>query len=418
MTLASHRKRIITAAGILVALLSAFACMQNDRADHGMTYTCPMHPAVKSDRPGTCPVCGMDLVRELLPGEEVEITTDLSTLMKGLVGASVRAIRGTYESLDVTVDAKGIVTYDTRSLFTIPAKTEGRLERVYLRYAFQRVARGQKIADIYSAELLAAQREFLLLLDNSMADSALIEAAEKKLGFLGMTQEQIRSLRRSRQTSPTIAVYSPYNGYILPTAENAPNMRTVRSVGMGGTMAPGAEAMQATGSRALSVREGEYVREGQTLFLIANDDALRIELALPPEFGDKVATGTHVKLDAGSGSLPATVELVQPFFSENQEFVMIRVRVTPSDFKVGQLVDATVWIGTTESLWVPRSAVVDLGMRKVVFVKTGDAFSPRTVATGIRTEEMIELKKGLASTEEIAANAQFLVGNESFINVD
>jgi hypothetical protein len=84
-----------------------------------------MHPTVISDRPGTCPVCGMDLVRKARAGEAVKITEDLSKLLKSpneTVVASINTIKGQYKSVPVSVQAQGVVTYDTRNIYTIPAR--------------------------------------------------------------------------------------------------------------------------------------------------------------------------------------------------------------------------------------------------------------------------------------------------------
>src|SRR5688572_9402404 len=128
---------------LIVVLAFAVSCNKGDEhAEHADTYTCPMHPTVISDKPGTCPVCGMDLVRKARAGEEVEITEDLSKLIKSpneTVIASIKTIKGEYKSMTVSTEAQGVVTYDTRNIYTIPARIGGRLEKVLLKYAFQQV---------------------------------------------------------------------------------------------------------------------------------------------------------------------------------------------------------------------------------------------------------------------------------------
>src|SRR5688500_3123760 len=134
---------------LIVLLVTLTSCGHNgDHAENADTYTCPMHPTVVSDRPGSCPVCGMDLVRKARVGEEVEITEDLSKLLKSpneTVVASIKTIKGEYKSVPLSVQAQGVVTYDTRHIQTIPARVGGRLERVYVKYEFQPVSKAQKI---------------------------------------------------------------------------------------------------------------------------------------------------------------------------------------------------------------------------------------------------------------------------------
>src|SRR5688572_19609479 len=154
---------------IMVFALVASCNKSGQHAEHADTYTCPMQPTVISNRPSTCPVCGMDVVRKARAGEEVEITEDLSKLLKSpneAVIASIKTIKGEYKSMPVSTEAQGVVTYDTRNIYTIPTRIGGRLEKVFLKYTFQQVRKGQKVAEIYSPELLTAQRELIFLLEN------------------------------------------------------------------------------------------------------------------------------------------------------------------------------------------------------------------------------------------------------------
>src|SRR5688572_33324230 len=103
---------------IMLIILLATSCSSDKHAEHADTYTCPMHPTVVSDRPSTCPVCGMDLVRKARSGEEVEITEDLAKLIQSpneTVIASIKTIKAEYKSVPSSVEAQGVVTYDTRN---------------------------------------------------------------------------------------------------------------------------------------------------------------------------------------------------------------------------------------------------------------------------------------------------------------
>ena len=416
---------------LILALLTLTACGQGgDYADHADTYTCPMHPTVLSDRPGACPVCGMDLVRKARAGEAVEITEDLSKLLKSpnqTVVASVKTIKGQYKSVPVTVNAQGVVTYDTRNIYTIPARIGGRLEKVYLKYEFQRVSKGQKIAEIYSPELITAQRELIFLLENDSANKSLIEAARRKLELLGMTTGQINVVAKRKEAGSTITVYSPHSGYLI-TGQQAPAAPIAMSSAQqsGGAMSDGMNApgsppaqqpQESTNTGGTIVREGDYVAAGQTLFTLVNANAVRIELNLPGSYTSAIKEGSKVQLDLGNGKIEtATVDFIQPFFDEGQAFMKIRVYTNRTEgLHVGHLVNATINLESRESLWIPKEAVLDLGTQKIVFLKDRGVLKPKEVTTGIASKGLIEIKGGLASSEEIAANAQFLVDSESFI---
>lgn len=416
---------------ILLSVVVFTSCNKGEEhAEHSDTYTCPMHPTVVSDKPGACPICGMELVRKVRPGEEIKITEDISKVTKSpneVVVASIKTIKGEYKSVAPTIQAQGVVTYDTRNIYTIPARFGGRLEKVYLKYVFQRVQKGQKVAEIYSPELITAQRELLYLVENDPENPALIESVKNKLLLLGASATQIESLIKRKEVLNTFAVYSPYSGYLINDDPSAPSMSTTGTAGssesgaMGNGMSslpPATQASIANSSSSL-IREGDYVSTGQTLFKVVNPSSLRIELDLPASQAGPIKVGDEAELDFGNGEIrKASVDFVQPFFSENEEFVKLRVYTKDmQNLQIGQLVKASIKVKPVESLWVPKKAVLDLGLDRIVFVKEREAFRPRKVTTGVRADEWIEIKQGLSSSDQIASNAHYLVDSESFIKV-
>lgn len=420
-------------AGLFVLfLVLVTACTKNgDHTDHADTYTCPMHPTVISDRPGSCPVCGMDLVRKARAGEEVEITEDLAKLLKSpneTVIASIKTIKGQYKKMPVTVEAQGIVTYDTRNIYTIPSRIGGRLEKVYLKYPFQEIKKGQKVAEIYSPELMTAQRELIFLLENDAKNGMLIKSAKERLSLLGATQVQINDLANKKEPRSTFIIYSPYDGYVISDTQQTPvapisaqsssSSTGGMSDGMGETSGSSTPNSTTYTSEFNSIiREGSYVTSGQTLFKIVNTSALRVELNIPSSLAGAVEKGGKVTLDFGnSDQEEATIDFIQPFFNEGQEFVTIRVFTKQTQkLHIGHLVRATLNSKSIEALWVPKDAVLDLGIDKIVFIKERNAFKPQKIVLGARAEDLMEIKQGLSSSDEIAANAHYLVDSESFI---
>ncbi len=417
----------------LLSLVEA-ACNKNDHAEHADTYTCPMHPTVVSDRPGTCPVCGMDLVRKARAGEEVEITEDLARLIKSpneTVVASIKTIKGEYKTVSISLEAQGIVTYDTRKIYTIPARIGGRLEKVYLKYPFQQVRKGQKVAEIYSPELLTAQRELIFLLENDSQNESLIQSAKERLRLFGATEAQISNLAANKDLKNTFTIYSPHDGYVVAENQQAPaapvSQPQPASGGNGMAMASGSgqtsgNAMSNTTSSSGAInenliREGSYASSGQTLFKIVNASAMRVELNLSSTSASAVKKGSKVTLDFGGGDqLEATIDFIQPYFTQGQEFLTVRVYTDKTDkLHIGHLVKAIITATSVEAMWIPKEAVLDLGVDHVVFVKNKNVLKPKKVVTGARTDKEIEVKQGLSSADEIAINAQYLVDSESFI---
>src|SRR5690606_25321415 len=259
-------RKLKNSVGIIVILLLTMAsCNRHDHSAQEEVYTCPMHPTVVSKQPGSCPVCGMELVRHGGPGEDLAMTPELSRVLKSpdeAILASVKTVRAEYKSLPVDVAVNGVVTYDTRTVQTIPARVAGRLERVYITYELQPVRAGQKVAEIYSPELSTTQRELIFLLENDPENKALIDASRRKLELLGMSPSQINALETGRQATSTISIYSPYSGYVV-----------MRGPDMG------------TGMSERLVRAGDYVSVGQKLFTVVDSKAIRIELNVPGTTG-------------------------------------------------------------------------------------------------------------------------------------
>nr|PZN54554.1 MAG: hypothetical protein DIU61_07365 [Bacteroidota bacterium] len=390
-------RKLKNSVGIIVILLLTMAsCNRHDHSAQEEVYTCPMHPTVVSKQPGSCPVCGMELVRHGGPGEDLAMTPELSRVLKSpdeAILASVKTVRAEYKSLPVDVAVNGVVTYDTRTVQTIPARVAGRLERVYITYELQPVRAGQKVAEIYSPELSTTQRELIFLLENDPENKALIDASRRKLELLGMSPSQINALETGRQATSTISIYSPYSGYVV-----------MRGPDMG------------TGMSERLVRAGDYVSVGQKLFTVVDSKAIRIELNVPGTTGHNVRQGTRALLNIGGKDQEVIIDFVEPFVADGQPFTRLRVYSQSGEsLRIGSLVSGRIRIDGQESLWIPRQSVIDLGTQQIVFVQQRGLFRPKAVRTGIRSDGMIEIKEGLATSDEIAENAQFLVDSESFV---
>jgi membrane fusion protein, copper/silver efflux system len=423
-----HCPLSIVHCSLLILLVMTFSCSTKDAAhDHAETYICPMHPTVISDKPGVCPVCGMDLVRKASAGEEVKITEELARLIKSpneAVVASTKTVRGEFKSMEISMDLNGIVSYDTRNIYTIPSRTGGRIEKVFLRYNFQVVVKGQKVAEVYSPELVNAQRELIYLLQNDAGNSALIDASKNKLSLLGASEKQIESLMKSKEVVSTFSIYSPYSGYVISEGQvpvaptiNASNVASSGGMGMGGAVNSNNSISNDgnTNSSDIFVREGSYVSAGQTLFSLVNATSLWIEFNVPASQALPLKQGNALDLFLEEEKQKLKIDFIEPFTEEGLDFIKIRSYITGSDLLIGQLVQGKISFVSNESLWLPKEAVVDLGIEQIVFVKERGQFKPKKVGVGIRSNGLIEIVTGIASSEEVAVNAQYLMDSESFV---
>jgi multidrug efflux pump subunit AcrA (membrane-fusion protein) len=367
----------------------------------------------------------MDLVRKARAGEEVKITGEIAKTLtppKQSVLASVRTVHGVYEARSVSLTIQGTVTYDTRYLQVLAARIDGRLERVYVKYVGQSVRAGEKIAEVYSPELETAEREFIFLLEHDGSNTELIAASKQKLALLGFGAAEIEQLQKSRITDGRFTIFSPASGYIIESDLSSPSPVTpgttaMKPAGMSTPASPVAAKVESNSSAAI-LREGDYVSRGQTLFLIASRRAIRMEFNVPTQqtAGIRVGDGLEISTDDGR-SLRGKVDFVQPFFSEGETFQKVRVYPKKADLRIRQLIMGTIQEKSREALWVPKESIAVLGTKAVVFVKARDGtFKPRQVTVGLRAGNWIEIRQGLATSEEIADNAAFLVDSESFIS--
>lgn len=388
--------------------------LEQDGHEHEKAvYTCPMHPEVIKDKPGACPICGMDLVKKETGSKKVA-DVELTSLLKPtneFVVSSIPVTSIEQRDEQIEIKALGNIAYDTRQVGSISARVSGRIEKLYVRYRYQKIKKGQRVLDIYSPELLTAQQNLLFLLKNDAQNTTFIEAAKEKLLLLGMSNEQLQQVIKSGKPSLTIAVYSNYGGHIHE-AESGGNMNTSTGIMKDISLI----------TEELSLKEGMYIQKGQSVFTVFNPDRAWALLNIYGENQSLVKVGNMVNIIPETSPdkyFRASVDFIEPFFRKESKTLTVRVYFNNSTLKIpiGSQVKATVLGNSKEAYWLPKEAILSLGMDKVVFGKTNGGFKAIIVSTGIVHEKYIQVLNGLATTDSVAANAQYLMDSESFIKV-
>jgi Cu(I)/Ag(I) efflux system membrane fusion protein len=384
---------------------------QKDAVSNVDTFTCAMHPQIIRTEPGNCPICGMKLVKKENANREVA-QIDLSTSLKPTNTYVISQIPVTTiekNTKPIIIEALGRVDYDTRYVSSISAKVSGRIEKLYVKYRYEHIHKGHPVMDIYSPELVTAQQELLFLLKSDIDNTTLINAAKQKLLLLGLSNEQLQQVIQSGKVKQTVTVYSNHTGHIheaINMEQNSSNMPT--------------EMSMTSQTEELPIKEGMYVEKGQTVFQVYNTDRSWILLNLFADKATLIKVGTPVTLVAETApgkEFREKISFIEPFYRSGSKTITARIYFnnTQLQIPIGSQVKAKMQVMSNESYWLPRDAVLSLGLNNVVLIKQDAGFKVHALQTGITAGNEIQILSGLTPKDSVASNAQFLMDSESFI---
>jgi Cu(I)/Ag(I) efflux system membrane fusion protein len=265
----------------------------------------------------------------------------------------------------------------------VNARVNGWVEQLQADYVGKPVREGDPLLALYSPELVSAQEEYLAA--RRLGDSALAAAAQRRLLLWDIPAGELEQLERSGAARRTLTLRAPRSGEI-------------------------AEKM---------VIQGQAVRAGDNLFLIADRSTLWVDVAVFEIDAPAVRVGTRVTVTPGalSGrSYPGRVTFLQPSVDQRTRTLTARVEVANRDgaLRPGMYATVAVAAAAQVTLTVPLTAVLPTGTRNVVFVNRGDGtFQPQEVEVGVRGDSLIEIRRGLKLGDEVVASATYLFDSES-----
>ena len=378
------------------------------QAQSDVKYTCPMHPQILEDHPGNCPICGMTLVKKSSQASEgagISLNTVLQPVNSSVI-SGVNAITPKQKKIPTTVSANGYLDFDTRTFNNIASRFSGRIEKLYIKYAFQEIHQGQRIFDIYSPYMVTAQQDLIFISKNSSQETGLINAARQKLLLLGMTSAEVNQVIETGKPYYSLPVYSPYEGHV----HDMPHTQ----------MESSADASPPSGfanNLPLAVKEAD---KGQTLFNVVNPHMLWAIIKIDPASVSAIKLNQPVKItlpDLPGKNLYGKINFIEPTLQNGDKTTSIRVYLDNMnhDLKVNSLVKAEIQSGSAGGLWIPRSALFDLGRTQIVWLKRGAAYVAHQVNTGTTNGNEVQIIKGLSVADSLASNAQYLTDSESFI---
>jgi multidrug efflux pump subunit AcrA (membrane-fusion protein) len=418
-------------------------------------WFCAMHPTVVSDKPGQCPICKMDLVKreppaaatpaaaattpvaeiggrkvvywydpmvpgsrydkpgksphmdmELVPkyadeatpgGAPGEAAPSVSLSPAAIRAAGVATAPVVRQDLVHEIRAVGTIEPDESKLARVASRVAGRVERLHANVTGQPVRRGAPLYELYSPELVATQREFLIALEQQRRLSAsgtpqaqesagaLVSAARERLKLWGIGDEQIRRLEATGRPDLTLDFASPISGTVLQK----------------------------------NVIEGQYVQEGTELYLLADLSSVWL-VAQVYEFElGRLRTGQPVAVTAAAHpgrAFDGRIAFIEPVLDAQTRTARVRI-VLPNpggELKPGMFADASLKIPLGVQLSIPRSALIDTGARRVVYVETAPGtFTPRDVTLGGASGDRVAVVRGLKEGEKVVAAANFFVDSQA-----
>lgn len=335
----------------------------------------------------------------------------------------------------VRVKAYGYVTWDIRRNKKVAARTAGRVEKLFVKYQYQYITRGQKILELYSPEINTYAAEYLHHL-TTPGDEVLRTKAREKLILLGVTEGQMGQLEHTGQISNTFSVYSRTAGYVLfdPDNSNMPSGipegnasmdESAMGAGVGGGVSP--SQVSFSGAQAQNqLREGMYVNRGQTLFNVNDFAAAWGVLSFDETIQPLLRRGMTVVVKSELLDLPlrSTISFIEPAFnSARQKFMQVRAYLPNGgrQLRINSLIEGTVDISLDRQLIIPAASVFNLGHRKIVWVKTGttpsgkNIFTARNIQVSLLDKTLAVVTDGLQPGEEVAADGGYLLDSQSLI---
>jgi Cu(I)/Ag(I) efflux system membrane fusion protein len=323
------------------------------------------------------------------------------------VVASLPVTTPQLKNIDIPVTAYGTIEYDTRAATTISARISGRIEKMYVRFLYQPVGKGQKIMDIYSPEILTAEQNLLFLLQNDAGNTSFIEAAKEKLLLLGLSAGQLEQVQKSGKPLYLISIYSNFSGHVHEAGMEHDGESSVN-------MSPASVV-----SQELSLKEGMYIQKGQTLFMLMDHHLVWAALQIFTSDQSLVKIGNSVRIipEADeSAIITGKIDFIEPFYRTKSKTLTARVYFhNHSMLPVGSHVTANISTAPYKALWLPKSAVLSLGMNVVVFKKSSGGFIAHKIITGIRSDSLVQVTSGIGEKDTVAVNAQYFIDSESFI---
>ncbi len=367
----------------IFSTLFLLACTKENKIPDNEFYTCSMDPQVMEKKPGKCPICKMELTKVIIDKDQTQ-GLKLSKEQEQL--ANIKTIIVSFGELSKEKTVNGRLVLNENNRFSISTRVGGRIEKLYIKNNGESIQSGTKLYDLYSEELMASQKEYLLGLEksNNPDYNQLTAGAKNKLLLWGMSEKQIAKLASSQEVKNTVSIYSSQSGVVT----------------------------------AVDVQEGDYIMDGDVIFEVANLSVLWAEAEIYADEINDFNIGDPVILRINE--LPGKTWSSKLIFAAPQLELQSKVNLIRAEipnknglFKPGMQSIIVLKERTRITLSVPLHAVLQDSKGATVWIKKKDGvYENRMVITGIQSGDNVEIRSGLESGEELVIHGAYLLNSE------
>jgi membrane fusion protein, copper/silver efflux system len=355
-------------------------------AADGTEYTCSMHPQIRQKEPGQCPLCGMALT-PVTSGNTSNDPFVLEMTPEAVAMSNVQTLKISSSSMDGEIRLTGKIQPNEQRVKSLTANYSGRIENLFINFTGQEVKKGQKLATVYSPELVTAQKELLETVKIKTSQPALYAASKEKLRLWNITEDQINAIENSGAVKTQFDIYAQSSGVV-----------TARNVSM-----------------------GDFVNRGTSLFEVVDLSQVWVIFdAYESDLGG-IKRGDEVTFTVSAypgKNFKAQVAFIDPSINSATRTLAIRAEAPNPGFELKPEMFVSGVIkgkGNTgiQGLIVPKTAILWTGKRSILYVKKGTkdapAFEMREVTLGNSSGAHYLVLEGVEEGEEVVVNGVFAI---------